>query len=318
MTHPSALRIVFAGTPAFAAVALQALLDSPHQILAVYTQPDRPAGRGQQLTASPVKTLARSANVPVMQPATLKDPAVQAEFAALKPDVLVVAAYGLIIPDAILKMPSHGGINIHPSLLPRWRGAAPIQRTLFAGDRQTGVTIMQMDAGLDTGPIMLQTHYDISPSETTATLHDVLALQGAKALIEVLNAEAVSPLPRLAQDNTAATYADKISKAEAQLNWQLSAETLNHHIRAFNPWPVAFTHCHGETVRVWQAMPLSEKTTLAPGTLLHASAEGIDVAAGEGSVLRLLSLQWPGGKALSVRDFYHTKQQQFTQGLLFT
>lgn len=318
MTHPSALRIVFAGTPAFAAVALQALLDSPHEIIAVYTQPDRPAGRGQQLTASPVKTLAMAANVPVMQPATLKDLTVQAEFAALKPDVLVVAAYGLIIPDAILKIPSHGGINIHPSLLPRWRGAAPIQRTLFAGDRTTGVTIMQMDAGLDTGPMILQTHYDIAPTETTATLHDVLADQGAKALIEVLNAEAASPLPRQPQDNAAATYADKISKSEALLNWALPATVLDAHIRAFNPWPVAFTHWQGETLRVWQATPINETTTLAPGTLIRASAEGIDVAAGEGSVLRLLSLQWPGGKALSVRDFYHTKQQQFTQGLLFT
>lgn len=318
MTQSSALRIVFAGTPAFAAVALQALLDAKHHIVAVYTQPDRPAGRGQQLTASPVKTLAMAANLPIMQPATLKDPEVQAAFAALKPDVLVVAAYGLIIPEAVLNIPSHGGINIHPSLLPRWRGAAPIQRTLFAGDETTGVSIMQMDAGLDTGPMILQTHYAISKTETTATLHDILAVQGAKALIDVLQAEATTPLPRVPQMNAAATYADKINKTEALLDWECTAITLDCRIRAFNPWPVAFTHFQGETLRVWEATPLEEHTTLAPGSLVRASAHGIDVAAGKGSVLRLLSLQWPGGKALAVRDFYHTKQHQFTQGLLFT
>lgn len=308
------LRVVFAGTPAFAAEALQALLQSSHHVIAVYTQPDRPAGRGQKLTESPVKTLAREAGLPIYQPTTLKDPAAQAEFAALKPDVLVVAAYGLILPDAILSVPLHGGINIHPSILPRWRGAAPIQRTLFSGDTETGVTIMQMDAGLDTGPILYQTHYTMRPDETTASLHDQLASDGAAALIHVLNQEVVSPLPRLTQDNEKATYAAKITKEEANIDWSQPASHLSCLIRAFNPWPVAYTTMHGVTVRVWQAVALTDSTKQAPGSIVAVSKHGLDIAAGQGSVLRLLCLQWPGGKPLTINDVLNAHQHEFNQG----
>lgn len=308
------LRVVFAGTPAFAAAALQALLHSNHEVITVYTQPDRPAGRGQKLTESPVKLLAREANLPIYQPNTLKDAAAQAEFAALKPDVLVVAAYGLILPDAILNVPKHGGINIHPSLLPRWRGAAPIQRTIFSGDLETGVTIMQMDAGLDTGPILYQTHYHMRPDETTASLHDHLAAEGAAALIHVLNQEVISPLPRLVQDNEKATYAAKITKEEAKLDWTKSANELSCLIRAFNPWPVAYTQIHGSTVRVWEAKVLNIKTEQAPGTIVAVDKTGLDIAAGEGSVLRLLSLQWPGGKPHGMVDVLNAHQHEFNQG----
>lgn len=308
------LRVVFAGTPAFAAAALQALLHSKHHVIAVYTQPDRPAGRGQKITESPVKLLAREAALPIYQPSTLKDAAAQAEFAALKPDVLVVAAYGLILPDVILSVPKHGGINIHPSLLPRWRGAAPIQRTIFSGDLETGVTIMQMDAGLDTGPILYQTHYRMRDDETTASLHDQLAQDGAAALIHVLNQEVISPLPRLVQDNEKATYAAKITKEEANIDWTKPASALSCLIRAFNPWPVAYTHIHGETVRVWQAAVLNTTTKQAPGTIVAVSKAGLDIAAGEGSVLRLLSLQWPGGKPHGIVDVLNAHQHEFNQG----
>lgn len=310
------LRVVFAGTPAFAEFALQALLASTHDVIAVYTQPDRPAGRGQKLTESLVKQLAIANHIPVYQPVSLKNEEAQAEFAALKPDVLVVAAYGLILPDVILQIPPHGCINIHPSLLPRWRGAAPIPRTLFSGDTQTGVTIMQMDAGLDTGPIILQTHYDIKADETAASLHDQLAKEGAFALIQVLDKECSKPMPRLAQDDTHAAYAVKMTKEEAHINWQQSAVQLSCMIRAFNPWPVAFTSFRDETVRVWMAVALPEKTKAEPGCIIRVSKEGIDVATGDG-VLRLLSLQWPGGKVLTVREALNARQAQLLEGECF-
>lgn len=311
--NQSGLRVVFAGTPAFAEIALQALLSSKHQVIAVYTQPDKPAGRGQKLTESPVKQLAKTAQLPIYQPSTLKTPEAQATLAALQPDVLVVAAYGLILPDAILKIPTKGCINIHPSLLPRWRGAAPIQRTLFSGDTTTGVTIMQMDAGLDTGPILYQTQYTLREDETTASLHDYLANEGGKALIHVLDRECDNPLPRQIQNDAQATYAAKITKEEARIHWQHSAKQLSSMIRAFNPWPVAFTTIKDEIVRVWMAKALDEKTTQLPGTIVNASRDGIDIATGEG-VLRLLQLQWPGGKTLSVRDVMNARQHEFVLG----
>lgn len=314
----SPLRVVFAGTPAFAEIILKALIHSSHEIVAVYTQPDRPAGRGRQLTESPVKMLATSANIPVLQPSTLKDPAVQAEFAALKPDVLVVAAYGLIIPQAILDIPTHGGINVHPSLLPRWRGAAPIQRTLDAGDVETGVTIMQMDAGLDTGACIYQTKFRLNGDETTASLHDVLAEAGAKALIHVLNVENTNPMPRVTQGEENVTYANKITKEEANIHWSLSASVLSSKIRAFNPWPVCYFAFQSETVRVWMAKALETATLQAPGTIIKASEEGIDVAAGNGTVLRLLTLQWPGGKALNVADIYHARHDVLKPGVVLS
>lgn len=312
----SPLRIVFAGTPAFADIILKALIHSSHDIVAVYTQPDRPAGRGRQLTESPVKVLATAANIPVLQPSTLKDAAVQAEFAALKPDVLVVAAYGLIIPQAILDIPAHGGINVHPSLLPRWRGAAPIQRTIDAGDLETGVTIMQMDAGLDTGACIYQTTFSLNDEVTTASLHDVLANAGAKALIHVLDAEKTQAMPRIPQSEENVTYANKISKEEAFIDWAMPASVLSCKIRAFNPWPVCYFSFQTENVRVWMAKALNTSTQQTPGTIVHASEQGIDVAAGNGTVLRLLTLQWPGGKALNVADVYHARHDILKPGVV--
>lgn len=314
----SPLRVVFAGTPAFAEIILKALIQSSHDVVAVYTQPDRPAGRGRQLTESPVKITATAANIPVLQPSTLKDPTVQAEFAALKPDVLVVAAYGLIIPQAILDIPAHGGINVHPSLLPRWRGAAPIQRTLDAGDVETGVTIMQMDAGLDTGAAIYQTKFQLNGDETTASLHDVLAEAGAKALIHVLDVEKTKAMPRVAQGEENVTYANKITKEEAKINWSLSASVLSSKIRAFNPWPICYFSFQAETVRVWMAKALESSTQQLPGTIIKASEEGIEVAAGNGTVLCLLTLQWPGGKALNVADIYHARYDSLKPGVVLS
>ncbi|HEX4044656.1 MAG TPA: methionyl-tRNA formyltransferase [Gammaproteobacteria bacterium] len=310
------LNIIFAGTPAFAAVALAALLKTTHRIVAVYTQPDRPAGRGLHLTASPVKTLALSAQLPLFQPASLKEAAEQAQLADLKADVMVVAAYGLLLPTAVLTIPRLGCINIHPSLLPRWRGAAPIQRTIFAGDKQTGVTIMQMDAGLDTGAILLQHPYTLTQNETSQTLHDQLAQIGAAALLETL--EKIGQLTPQPQDNQLATYAQKISKEEALLDWSESSIRLEQKIRAFNPWPVAYCQWHGERLRIWQAVShASQNLSIAPGTLIKASPTGLDIATGNG-MLRLLQVQLPGGKIITAADFYHARQHDLIEGQAFT
>lgn len=314
MTAP--LKIIFAGTPPFAAQALQALLKTSHHVLAVYTQPDKPSGRGLKLTASAVKEVALANNIPVYQPTTLKSEEEQAKLASFNADVMVVAAYGMILPKAVLDLPRLGCINIHPSLLPRWRGAAPIQRTLFFGDKKTGVTIMQMDEGLDTGPILLQTSFDLNQNETSVELYNVLAKQGADLLIETLSLLAENKLQPTVQDETLATYAKKITKEEADIHWHESAYIIECKIRAFNPWPMAKTIWRGEPLRIGFAKAIDEATQKIPGSIIRANEQGIDVATGDG-VLRLLQLQKPGGKMLSVADFYHAQSHELTEGLLF-
>lgn len=315
MSIPS-LKIIFAGTPEFAALALEALIHSPHQVIAVYTQPDRPAGRGLKLTPSPVNELANQYQLPVYQPTSLKDAYEAERLASFKADVMVVAAYGMLLPSSVLRIPRLGCINIHPSLLPHWRGAAPIQRALFAGDAITGVTIMQMDAGLDTGPILLQRQYVMDPDENSETLHDKLAKLGADALIETLNLLAQDKVIAKPQDNNQATYAHKISKEEALIDWTQPAIQLEYEVRAFNPWPIAHTSWQGQNLRIWQAKAIAQDHTVSPRTLLSASRIGIDIATGEG-VLRLLQLQQAGGKVLSVADFYNAKHDALIVGERF-
>ncbi len=312
MANPS-LKVIFAGTPEFAAVALESLLLSGHEVLAVYTQPDRPAGRGLKLTPSPVKQLALQHSLSVHQPKSLKDDHEKKILADFHADVMVVAAYGMLLPADVLNIPRLGCVNIHPSLLPRWRGAAPIQRTIYAGDTETGVTIMQMDEGLDTGPILYQMHYPLSGVETSAFLHDELAKVGAHALVTTLDLLAQGCLTPQPQDNAQTTYAQKISKEEALIDWMRPAIELEHEIRAFNPWPIAYTSWHQQSLRIWEAKALDQDHHAEPRTILKASRDGIDIATGKG-VLRLLQLQLPGGKALSVADFYNARKNDLVVG----
>lgn len=312
MSIPS-LKIIFAGTPAFAVAALQALIDSPHEVVAVYTQPDRPAGRGLKLTPSPVKTLALQCQLPVHQPASLKSTEEKITLANLNADVMVVAAYGLLLPESVLRIPRLGCVNIHPSLLPRWRGAAPIQRTVYAGDTETGVTIMQMDVGLDTGPMLLQQKMQMAADETSQTLHDKLAEVGASALVETLNLLAQNKIHAIAQDDHYTTYANKISKEEALLDWEKPALELEREVRAFNPWPVSYTSWKEKNLRVWQAKAITNVEVTSPRTIMYASRDGIDIATSDG-VLRLLQVQLPGGKVLSVADFYNAHRNELVVG----
>ncbi|HEX5842518.1 MAG TPA: methionyl-tRNA formyltransferase [Pseudomonas sp.] len=307
------LRIVFAGTPEFAAEHLKALLDTPHQIIAVYSQPDRPAGRGQKLTPSPVKQLALQHEIPVYQPQTLRDPAAQAELAALKPDLMVVVAYGLILPQLVLDVPRLGCINSHASLLPRWRGAAPIQRAVEAGDAESGVTVMQMEAGLDTGPMLLKVSTPITAEDTGGSLHDRLAALGPQAVIESIGGLAAGTLRGEVQDDSLATYAHKLNKDEARLDWARPAVELERLVRAFNPWPICHSTLNGEPLKVLAAQ-LADGQGL-PGQILAASKDGLTVACGIGA-LRLTRLQLPGGKALAFSDLYNSRREQFAPGLV--
>jgi methionyl-tRNA formyltransferase len=311
-----ALKVVFAGTPEFAAEALRALIVTPHSILAVYTQPDRPAGRGRKLTPSAVKALALAHDLEVRQPLTLKGEADQAALRALQPDLMIVVAYGLLLPKAVLEIPRLGCINIHASLLPRWRGAAPIQRAILAGDQETGVTIMQMDVGLDTGAMLLKRSCAIDANDTAQTLHDRLAKIGAEAMTESLEQLQRGTLQPEVQDDSLACYAHKLSKEEAALDWSQPASLLERQVRAFNPWPVAQSVLGDETVRVWQAQALLERTKAEPGSIIAASKQGVDVATGDG-VLRLLNLQFPGGKPLAVADIINARPELRSVGQRF-
>lgn len=277
-------------------MALAALLDGGHDVVHVLTQPDRPAGRGLKPQASAVKQLALARQLPLSQPATLKDAALMVQFADLQPDVMVVAAYGLMIPQALLQLPARGCLNIHASLLPRWRGAAPIQRAILAGDHETGVTIMQMDAGLDTGAMLLKQTVTIAADDNAQTLHDKLATTGGQLLLRVLQEQ---PQP-VAQDSASASYAAKISKTEAHIDWTRPAVEIDRLIRAFNPAPGAYTTWNGQVLKIWRAEPAV--ATAAPGTVVQADHNGVVVATGVGAV-RLLELQRAGGKRLAPRQF---------------
>ncbi|MFR9704607.1 methionyl-tRNA formyltransferase [Aeromonas sanarellii] len=307
------LKLIFAGTPDFAARHLAALLSSGHEVVAVYTQPDKPAGRGQKLTASPVKELALAHSLPVYQPASLRNEAAQAELAALGADLMVVVAYGLILPKAVLDTPRLGCINVHGSLLPRWRGAAPIQRSIWAGDAETGVTIMQMDVGLDTGAMIRKVSCPIAADETSASLYDKLAGLGPQALVDTLDAMAAGDTVAEPQDDALANYAEKLSKEEARIDWSMEAAAIERCIRAFNPWPISWFEVAGQTVKVWQAEVVPQAHGQAAGTLLKADKQGIEVATGQG-VLRLLTLQPPGKKAMSVSDLLNSRRDWFEPG----
>lgn len=307
------LRIIFAGTPDFAARHLDALLSSGHQIVGVFTQPDRPAGRGNKLTPSPVKVLAEQHQLPVFQPKSLRPEENQHLVADLNADVMVVVAYGLILPKAVLDMPRLGCINVHGSLLPRWRGAAPIQRSLWAGDSETGVTIMQMDVGLDTGDMMYKIACPIEADDTSASLYDKLAQLGPQGMLATLQQMAEGSAKREVQDESLVTYAEKLSKEEARLDWSLPAVQLERCIRAFNPWPVSYFTIDDQPVKVWQATVLEQNANAEPGTIVHADKHGIQVATVEG-ILNLTQLQPAGKKPMSAQDLLNSRREWFTPG----
>ena len=307
------LRIIFAGTPDFAAHHLDALLASAHQVVGVFTQPDRPAGRGKKLMPSPVKVLAQEHNVPVFQPASLRPAENQQLIADLNADVMVVVAYGLILPKAVLDMPRLGCINVHGSLLPRWRGAAPIQRSLWAGDAETGVTIMQMDVGLDTGDMLYKLSCPITAQDTSATLYDKLAGLGPQGLLETLRQLATGEAQPEVQDDTLVTYAEKLSKEEARLDWRLPAEQLERCIRAFNPWPVSYFIIDEQPVKVWKASVLETESSAVPGTILDAGKQGIQIATARG-VLNIEELQPAGKKAMKAHELLNSRREWFTPG----
>lgn len=307
------LRIVFAGTPDFAARHLAALLSSEHEIIAVYTQPDRPAGRGKKLTASPVKELALEHNIPVYQPENFKSDEAKQELADLNADLMVVVAYGLLLPQAVLDTPKLGCINVHGSILPRWRGAAPIQRSIWAGDAQTGVTIMQMDIGLDTGDMLSIATLPIEATDTSASMYDKLAVLGPQALVECLADIANGTTKAEKQDDEQANYAKKLSKEEARINWNDDAAHIERCVRAFNPWPMSHFDVAENSIKVWQSRVVDQSSNKPAGSIIQADKTGIYVVTGNG-VLALEQLQVPGKKAMSVQDILNARASWFEVG----
>ncbi|MBE8598045.1 methionyl-tRNA formyltransferase [Xenorhabdus sp. BG5] len=307
------LRIIFAGTPDFAARHLAALLNSQHQVVGVLAPPDKPAGRGKKLTPSPVKVLAEKHNIPVFQPKTLRTEENQQWVMEQQADIMIVVAYGLILPQAVLDIPRLGCLNVHGSLLPRWRGAAPIQRSIWAGDQETGITIMQMNAGLDTGDMLLKSICPITNEDTSASLYEKLADIGPKALLNTLDLITSGTLQPEIQDDTLTTYAEKLSKDEAKVDWNLSASQIERCIRAFNPWPMSFFLVDDQPIKIWQAEVIAEQSTQAPGTIISADKKGIQIATADG-ILNIVQLQPSGKKAMSVADLLNSKREWFTPG----
>ncbi|PMO37414.1 methionyl-tRNA formyltransferase [Vibrio sp. 10N.222.52.B12] len=307
------LRIVFAGTPDFAARHLAALLSSEHEVIAVYTQPDRPAGRGKKLTASPVKTIALEHGIPVYQPENFKSDEAKQELADLNADIMVVVAYGLLLPQVVLDTPKLGCINVHGSILPRWRGAAPIQRSIWAGDAETGVTIMQMDIGLDTGDMLKIATLPIEASDTSASMYEKLAGLGPDALIDCLADIATGNAEPVKQDDELANYAKKLSKEEARINWNDDAAHIERCVRAFNPWPMSHFEAAENSIKVWQSRVAEQTSDKPAGTIVQADKTGIYVATGNGTLV-LEQLQVPGKKAMSVQDILNSRASWFEVG----
>ncbi|MFI4954400.1 MAG: methionyl-tRNA formyltransferase [Gammaproteobacteria bacterium] len=305
------MRIIFAGTPVFAATILQALIDGSHEVIAVYTQPDKPAGRGQLLHASEVKQLAETYEILVFQPSSLKTQEVQNEIAAFNPDIMVVAVYGTLLPQAVLDIPKYGCLNVHASLLPRWRGAAPISRANAAGDEQTGITMMQMVAGLDAGPMWEKFPLTIAPTDTHESLSLRLAKLAAEQINSTLDKIVEGRLTAEPQDDTQSCYAAKLSKEEGLINWQLPANSIARNIRAFNPWPVAYTHLQNQLLRVWNAEVIDG--TANPGQIVALSPAGVDIGTGAG-ILRLLEVQLAGKRPISTGELVKTKHPLFKMG----
>ena len=311
----TSLNIVFAGTPEFGLPCLEALAHSAHQLTAIYTQPDRPAGRGRKLQASAVKEWALHQQIPVYQPLNFKTPDVIAELAALKPDVLIVIAYGLLLPKAVLDIPRLGCINVHASLLPRWRGASPIQQAILHGDQQSGITIMQMDIGMDTGDMLGNASCSINSLDTAGSLHDKLAQIAAAPLLDVLQQLSTQTCQSLPQDNQLATYAGKINKEDACINWQQTALELDRKIRAFNPWPIAYSRLGDDVFRIHQATVVELDISTSPGTILSIDKKGMLVATGEHALL-VQKIQFPGAKALTIAEWLNAGKTQLQPGFV--